>query len=89
MGYKYFPLIFSLITFYPNIHRDKNAVNKKGRGANKAEEQTKQGGFFWGFLLFCLVGSSILGLLDECLKGIVVLLVVVVHHDIELLELVE
>ena len=83
MGYKYFPLFFSIITFYPNIHRDKNSVIKKGG------EQTKQGGFFWGFLLFCLVGSSILGLLDECLKGIVVLLVVVVHHDIELLELVE
>ena len=46
MGDNYFPLIFSIITFYPNIYRDKNSVIKKGG------KQAKQGDMFLGFCYF-------------------------------------
>ena len=49
MGYKYFPLFFSIITFYPNIHRDKNSVIKKGG------EQTKQGGYVFGVFVISVL----------------------------------
>ena len=51
---------------------------------------------FFGFLVLLMfifgffhLFSSVLGVLDECLEGVVVLFVVVVNQDVEFLELVQ